>query len=157
MLPTIIVSLLVIWCNFEAWNFSFSFHISSSPLVFVLFPHCFLVIWKIFCHFHRIWNCCDTTEIQVHGNTGMDRNGPEWTPEQTWMDRNGPEWTSERTRMDRNVCGNGPELTLERTGMDTGMDRNGHGNWPEWTPARTGMDLKIRWEVLHYILYLIFK
>ena len=81
---------------------------------------------------------------RVHGNTGMDPNKPEWTPEQTrmdsGMDRNGPEWTG----MDRNE----PEWTVEWTGMDsgmdTGMDRNGHGNGPEWTPARTGMELKIR-------------
>ena len=24
---------------------------------FLLFPHCFLPVWKTFCHFHRIWNC----------------------------------------------------------------------------------------------------
>ena len=34
---------------------------------------------------------------RVHGNTGMDWNGPEWTRERTGMD----------------------------TGMDTGTDRNG--------------------------------
>ena len=24
---------------------------------FLLFPKCFLPIWRIFCHFHQIWNC----------------------------------------------------------------------------------------------------
>ena len=24
---------------------------------FLLFPQCFLSIWRTFCHFHQIWNC----------------------------------------------------------------------------------------------------
>ena len=24
---------------------------------FLLFPQCFLPIWRTFCHFHQIWNC----------------------------------------------------------------------------------------------------
>ena len=43
--------------------------------------------------------------FSVHGNTGMDRNGPEWTGTDIGMDRNGPEWT----KMDRN----GPEDTTK--------------------------------------------
>ena len=25
---------------------------------FLLFPQCFLPVWRTFCHFHQIWNCC---------------------------------------------------------------------------------------------------
>ena len=25
---------------------------------FLLFPQCFLPLWRTFCHFHQIWNCC---------------------------------------------------------------------------------------------------
>ena len=24
---------------------------------FLLFPQCFLLIWRTFCHFYQIWNC----------------------------------------------------------------------------------------------------
>ena len=24
---------------------------------FLFFPQCFLPVWKLFCHFHQIWNC----------------------------------------------------------------------------------------------------
>ena len=24
---------------------------------FLLFPQCFLPVWRTFCHFHQIWNC----------------------------------------------------------------------------------------------------
>ena len=30
---------------------------------FLLFPQCFLVIWKTFCHFHQLWNCLQTLSI----------------------------------------------------------------------------------------------
>ena len=61
----------------------------------------------------------------MHGNTGMDRNGPEWTetdrngPKRTGMDQNGPEWTPEWIRMDLNGQGwtktdrNGPKDTMK--------------------------------------------
>ena len=54
-------------------------------------------------------------QYPVHGNTGMDRNGPEWTPERIQMD----------SEVDRNGHRNGPEWTVEWTGMDREMDRNG--------------------------------
>ena len=43
------------------------------------------------------------TFLGVHGNTGMDWNGPEWTPA----------WTREWTRMDTGTDRNGPEDTMK--------------------------------------------
>ena len=75
--------------------------------------------------------------MEIPELTGMDQNGPEWTPEWTKTDRNGhrngPEWTPESTKTDRNGHWNRPE----RTGMDTRMDLNE----PEWTHG-TGIDRK---------------
>ena len=37
---------------------------------FLLFPQCFLLVLRTFCHFHQIWNCCVQTlslgESKIH-------------------------------------------------------------------------------------------
>ena len=80
---------------------------------------------------------------RVHGNTGIDRNGPERTRMDSEMDGTDPngQWNgSKRTRIDTgtypNGHWNGPELTPERTRMYSEMDRNG----PERTRMDSGMD-----------------
>ena len=66
-----------------------------------------------------------TCDGAVHGNTGMDGNGPEWT-ETDWNGlRNGSEWTVKWTGMDTGTDPNGQWNGPERTGMGSGMDRNG--------------------------------
>ena len=33
---------------------------------FLLFPQCFLPVWRTFCHLHQIWNCClQTISLEV--------------------------------------------------------------------------------------------
>ena len=40
---------------------------------FLLFPQCFLPVWRSFCHFHQIWNCCLQT-LSVCGGGHFSRD-----------------------------------------------------------------------------------